>query len=63
MAIAIIGRGNARRVFRGRRREAAPLADLVSVEIEDHRDGHQDGGDAAEKGGGPLHAETLEHVL
>lgn len=50
-------------VLLGRRRELALLADLGAVEVEEHGDGDEDGGDAAEERRRPLDAQPVEHVL
>jgi len=43
-------------------REGTLGSDLVSVEVEEHGNGHQEGGDTAQEGGGPLDADSVEQV-
>lgn len=38
------------------RRERAPRSNLVTVEVEQERDWHQNGCDAAQEGSGPIDA-------
>ena len=44
------------------RRKGTLHAHLLAVEVEDHGDGHEHGGHAAEQRAGPLDAHALEHL-
>ena len=55
-------RNNRRRLRLSRGRKLAPGSDPGPVAPKDDGDGHEDEGDAAEEGAGPVDAQRVEHI-